>query len=111
MKVAVTGANGFVSRILRNFLHENKINVLAISRKNFRKHVTEIKITSRNLLEPKLQSKLKNYDVIVHLVGIGRQSPDATFEEVNLNLTKNVIKTCKKAGVKKIIFISGLGVS
>ena len=111
MKVAVTGANGFVSKILRNFLHENKINVLAISRKNFRKHVTEIKITSRNLLEPKLQSKLKNYDALVHLVGIGRQSSEATFEEVNLNFTKNVIKVCKKAGVKKIIFISGLGVS
>ena len=92
MKVAVTGANGFVSRILRNFLHENKINVLAISRKNFRKHVTEIKITSRNLLEPKLQSKLKNYDVIVHLVGIGRQSPDATFEEVNLNFIRYLLE-------------------
>ena len=33
------------------------------------------------------------------------------FEEINLNLTKNVIKACKNAGIKKIIFISGLGVS
>jgi len=109
--VVVTGANGFVGKNLRNFLHKNKINVLGVSRKNFRKHTSEVRITSTNLLEPKLQTKLKNYDTLIHLVGIGRQSPKSTFEEINLNMTKNVIKACKNAGIKKIIFISGLGVS
>ena len=109
--IVVTGANGFVGKNLRNFLHKKKINVLGISRKNFRKHSSEVKITSTNLLESKLQTKLKNYDVLVHLIGIGRESPKSTFEEINLNLTKNVIKACKNAGIKKIIFISGLGVS
>jgi len=109
--IVVTGANGFVGKNLRNFLHKNKINVLGVSRKNFRKHTSEVSITSTNLLEPKLQTKLKNYDALIHLIGIGRQSPKSTFEEINLNLTKNVIKACKNAGIKKIIFISGLGVS
>jgi len=109
--IVVTGANGFVGKNLRNFLHKNKINVLGVSRKNFRKYASEVKITSTNLLEPKLQTKLKNYDALVHLIGIGRQSSKSTFEEINLNLTKNVIKACKNAGIKKIIFISGLGVS
>ena len=109
--VVVTGANGFVGKNLRNFLHKNKINVLGVSRKNFRKHTSEVSITSTNLLEPKLQTKLKNYDTLIHLVGIGRQSPKSTFEEINLNLTKNIIKASKDAGIKKIIFISGLGVS
>ena len=110
-RVAVTGANGFVGKNLRNFLYKNKINVLGVSRKNFRKHTSEVKIISTNLLESKLQTKLKNYDALVHLIGIGRQSPKSTFKEINLNLTKNVIKACKNAGIKKIIFISGLGVS
>ena len=109
--IVVTGANGFVGKNLRNFLHKNKINVLGVSRKNFRKHTSEVSITSTNLLEPKLQTKLKNYDTLIHLVGIGRQSPKSTFEEINLNLTKNIIKASKDAGIKKIIFISGLGVS
>ena len=109
--IVVTGANGFVGKNLRNFLHKNKIKVLGVSRKNFRKHASEVKITSTNLLEPKLQTKLKNYDALIHLIGIGRQSSKSTFEEINLNLTKNVIKACKNAGIKKIIFISGLGVS
>jgi len=109
--IVVTGANGFVGKNLRNFLHKNKIKVLGVSRKNFRKHASEVKITSTNLLEPKLQTKLKNYDALIHLIGIGRQSSKSTFEEINLNLTKNVIKACKNAGIKKIIYISGLGVS
>ena len=58
--VVVTGANGFVGKNLRNFLHKKKINVLGVSRKNFRKHASEVKIISTNLLEPKLQTKLKN---------------------------------------------------
>jgi len=110
-RIVVTGANGFVGKNLRNFLHKNKINVLGVSRGNFRKHTSEVSITSTNLLEPKLQAKLKNYDALVHLIGIGRQTPKSTFKEINLNLTKNVVKAAKNAGIKKIIFISGLGVS
>ena len=111
IRIVVVGASGFVGKNLRKFLHELNLDVLAISRKNFRKHASEVKITSTNLLEPKLQTKLKNYDALVHLIGTGRRSPKSMFEEINLNLTKNVIKACKNAGIKKIIFISGLGVS
>ena len=110
-RIVVVGANGFVGKNLRSFLNESKLDVLAISRKNFRKHPSEVKIISTNLSDPKLQSKLKNYDALIHLIGIGRQTPKSTFKEINLNLTKDVIKTCKNAGIKKIIFISGLGVS
>jgi NADH dehydrogenase len=109
--VAVTGANSFVGKSLRKFLHKNKVNVLGISRKNFGKHSTETKVQSKNLQEQQLQKKLKNYDVLVHLIGIGREVPKSTFEEINVNLTKNAIRTCKNAGIKKIIYISGLGVS
>ena len=109
--VAVTGANSFVGKSLRKFLHKNKVNVLGISRKNFGKHSTETKVQSKNLQEQQLQKKLKNYDVLVHLIGIGREAPKSTFEEINVNLTKNAIMTCKNVGIKKIIYISGLGVS
>ena len=110
-RIIVVGASGFVGKNLRNFLYKNKLNVLAISRKNFREHLSEVKIISTNLTDPKLESKLKNYDALIHLIGIGRQTSKSTFEEINLNLTKDVIKICKNAGIKKIVFISGLGVS
>ena len=109
--VAVTGANGFVGKNVRKFLYKNEVRVLGISRKNFVKYPTETKAQSKNLLEQQLQKKLKNYDALVHLIGIGVESSGSTFEEINVNLTKNTIKLCKKSGIKKIIYISGLGVS
>ena len=110
-RVAITGANSFVGKNVRKFLYKKKVSVLGISRKNFSKYSTETKIQSRNLLEQRLQKKLKSHDALVHLIGIGKETQKATFEEVNIQLTKNVISCCKKSGVKKIIYISGLGVS
>jgi len=110
-KVVVTGANGFVGKNVRKFLYKNEVRVLGISRKNFVKYPTETKAQSKNLLEQRLQKKLKNYDALVHLIGIGVESSGSTFEEINVNLTKNAIKLCKKSDIKKIIYISGLGVS
>ena len=110
-KVVVTGANGFVGKNVRKFLYKNEVRVLGISRKNFGKYSTETKAQSKNLLEQQLQKKLKNYDALVHLIGIGVESSGSTFEEINVNLTKNTIKLCKKSDIKKIIYISGLGVS
>ena len=110
-RVAVTGSSGFVGKSVRKFLYKNKVRVLGISRKNFAKYSTETKAQSKNLLEQRLQKKLKSYDALVHLIGIGIESSGSTFEEINVNLTKNTIKLCKKSGIKKIIYISGLGVS
>ncbi len=108
--ITITGANGFVAKNLRNLLSKNHIKVIAIARKTFQKHHTEIVVLSETLLEKGLQNKLRNCDALVHLIGIGKQSSKYNFED-NVDLTKNMIKTCKKSGFKKIIYISGLGVT
>ncbi len=108
--ITITGANGFIAKNLRNFLSKNHIKVIAIARKTFQKHHTETAVYSKTLLEKGLQNKLKNCDALVHLIGIGKQSSKYNFED-NIDLTKNMIKTCKKSGIKKIIYISGLGVT
>ena len=108
--ITITGANGFVAKNLRKFLSKNHIKVIAIARKTFQKHHTETAVYSKTLLEKGLQNKLRNCDALVHLIGIGKQSFKYNFED-NIELTKNMIKTCKKSGIKKIIYISGLGVT
>jgi len=108
--ITITGANGFVAKNLRNFLSKNHIKVIAIARKTFQKHHTETVVYSKTLLEKGLQNKLRNCDALVHLIGIGKQSSKYNFED-NVDLTKNMIKTCKKSGIKKIVYMSGLGVT
>ena len=110
LTISITGANGFVAKNLRNFLSKNHIKVIAIARKTFQKHHTETVVYSKTLLEKGLQNKLRNCDALVHLIGIGKQSSKYNFED-NIDLTKNMIKTCKKSGIKKIVYISGLGVT
>ena len=108
--ITITGANGFVAKNLRNFLSKNHIKVIAIARKTFQKYHTETMVYSKTLLEKGLQNKLRNCDALVHLIGIGKQSSKYNFED-NVDLTKNMIKTCKKSGIKKIVYMSGLGVT
>ena len=109
--VVIIGASGFVARNFRKFLYEKNLKVISISRKNFKSFPTETKIISKNYSEKDLIPKVKNCSALFHFVGIGNQSIKTTFESVNYEFTKHIISLCKKAKIKKIIYLSGLGVS
>ena len=47
----------------------------------------------------------------MHLIGIGTESVGKNFQEVNIELTKKAVDICKQSKIKKIIYLSGLGVS
>ena len=53
----------------------------------------------------------KIVDVLIHLVGIGKQSVKIDYDMVNIEFTKHIVNLSKKAKIKKIIYVSGLGVS
>jgi uncharacterized protein YbjT (DUF2867 family) len=107
--VVITGANGFVGRNVGMFLSKNGFQTISLVRKgktvNFGKA-----ITSETLSETNLVSKIRGADALLHFIGQGRQTVDLDYEKVNVCLTRNAIALCKKAKIKKIIYISGLGV-
>jgi nucleoside-diphosphate-sugar epimerase len=107
--VVITGANGFVGRNVGMFLSKNGFQTISLVRKgktvNFGKT-----ITSETFSETSLVSKIRDDDALLHFIGQGRQTVDSDYEKVNVGLTKNVIALCKRAKIKKIIYISGLGV-
>ncbi len=107
----VTGASGFVAKNVRKFLFENNIKTISVSRKNFQKFKNETKIVSKNYDEKIILPKIKNSNALIHLVGIGKQTVDNDYSLINLEFTKKIIDLCKKANIKKILYISGLGVS
>src|SRR4029077_16073384 len=57
-----------------------------------------------------LASKIKGSDAFLHFIGQGRQTVDSDYDAVNVSLARNAVALCKKAKIKKIIYISGLGV-
>jgi len=111
LRIGVTGPNGFIAKNVRNLLNKKGIKLFGISRRNFQNYKGETKIISSNFTTTNILHKLKNCDALIHLIGTGRQTVDSTFEDVNVNLTKKIIQLCKSAKIKKIIYMSGLGVS
>ena len=110
-KIIVTGASGFVSRNLRKYLSKQNIELISISRNNFKQFKYESKIISKNYNEKNLLKKIKNSETLIHLVGIGKQSVDIDYNLVNTEFTNRIVRLSKKAKIKKIIYLSGLGVS
>jgi len=111
LRIAVTGANGFVAKNVRKLLANEGVNLFCISRKNFSSYKSETKIISPNLSISDIAPKLKNCNALVHLIGTGRQTANSTYEHTNVENTKKIIQLCKKSKIKKIVYISGLGVS
>ena len=109
-QIVITGANGFIARNLRRFLNEKKIATICIARRNFRNYKSETKIISTEFSHIPI-SKLKNSNSLIHLIGIGKETPENSYQSANIELTKKIIRLCKKAKIKKIIYNSGLGVS
>ena len=112
LKVVITGANGFVGKNVGKALAKKGISIIGIVRKGKGSSINfgDV-ISSKDLSENYLVSKLHGYSVLLHFIGKGKQTVDSDYQTVNVGLTKNAIKLCKKAKIKKIIYISGLGVS
>ena len=104
--IAVTGSTGFVGTHLTKFLHEKNIPIISLVRKNHNR-ISEKNITFTDLEKI---SKIE-CDVLVHLIGTGSQTIDSDYELVNVQQTQKAVYLCKKFKIKKIIYVSGLGVS
>ncbi len=111
LTIGITGANSFVAKNFRKLLRKNKIPSVCFARKNFQNFSFETKVISSDYNEDKILPKLKKCDVLVHLIGIGKQTVNSDYLPVNVELTKKMVKLSKAAKIKKIIYNSGLGVS
>ena len=105
--IAVSGSTGFVGTNLREFFAYQKIPIISISRKKHKKFGYEKNIIFSDIDDiPKIHC-----DALVHLIGTGAQTKDSDYEMINVRQTQKIINLCKKSKIKKIVYISGLGVS
>jgi NADH dehydrogenase len=111
LKIVITGASGFVATNIRKYLSEKNIELISISRNNFKEFKNEQKIISKNYDEKTILPLIRNSYALIHLVGIGNQSIETDFNTVNTELTDHILNISKKAKIKKIVYTSGLGVS
>ncbi len=117
MKIFITGGTGFVGTAMVNKLLEkghslkllSKSQVIAEPKKEEKKEIFIGDVT-----DPKsFYGKMDGCDAVIHLVGIFRDFPSQgiTFEKLHFEATKNIVEETKKAGIKRYLHMSAIGVS
>jgi nucleoside-diphosphate-sugar epimerase len=111
MKVFITGSNGFIGSTLTNKLKLTH-TVIGHGRSSCNSLNTSDFLKVNIDSESNWKERLIGINTIVHLAAVAHNNsndPDY-INEVNVNGTVNLARQAAKAGVKRFIFISSIGV-
>jgi uncharacterized protein YbjT (DUF2867 family) len=114
MDIAIVGATGFVGSHLVSHLVEAGHRVIAISRDGRRLPAWGEAVEARGTdvaTGAGLDEALAGADAIVHLAAIPRESRSRRFEDVNVRGTKRVVAAAERAGIRRLVHLSVLGVA
>jgi len=106
MKIAITGATGFVGNNLTARLISEGHEVVRIARHE-RPNDAELVVSSLDDVDY-LAGVFAGCGVVAHCAGINRELGDQTYERVHVQGTQNVVEAAKRAGVQKIVLTSFL---
>lgn len=116
MKALVTGANGFTSSYMIKNLLSNGYKVKGLVRKTSNMELLDgldIELAYVDLAQDEIADDImKDIDVVYHIGAAFRVEgvPQKYFWDVNVEGTKKLLAAAKKAGVKKFIHCSTVGV-
>lgn len=112
--ILITGGTGFLGSHLVPRLTKNgeKIRCLVrdFKRAELLKQYPSVELVLGDVTNPEsLKEPMKDVETVIHLVSIIREKRNITFDKVNVQGTKNMIKATESVGVKLFIYISVLG--
>src|SRR5918993_2022594 len=106
MKIAITGATGFVGSHLVTRLSSEGHEVVRLAR---RTRSNEEDLITGNLTDVnQLVGAFNGCRAVAHCAGINREIGEQTYASVHVQGTRNVIEAARKAGVEKIVLMSFL---
>lgn len=106
MKVAITGASGFVGRHLADRLAAEGHETVLLDRRM--RGLAPQSFTTDLMNVAELAQAFAGCDSVAHLAGINYEVGDQTFARVHVRGTKNVLEAAKSAGLKKLLLMSFL---
>ena len=114
MKVFLTGATGFVGgHMLKRLLDEgHTVRALVRDPQRAAKRIQgNVEFLAGDVVSGAgLDAAMAGCDAVVHLVGIITEKGANTFEAVHHIGTRNVVEAAKRAGVRRFVHMSALGV-
>jgi len=106
MRIAITGANGFVGTHLTHRLESEGHELVLISR---RRRKDDDRVVPDDLSDvSRLKELFGGCKVVAHCAGINREIGKQTYRRVHVDGTRNVVEAAKAAGVEKIVLMSFL---
>jgi len=109
IKIVITGANGFVGSSLAKMLLCSGYEVTSLVRTGSNTELVE----NKNEIvyidyndENKLREIVSNSDVLIHTAAIVRAPNWKSFQEINIELTQQLIQICNESSLKQFIFLS-----
>ena len=112
MRIAVTGARGFIgTELLDSLLNNGNVEVTALTRGSTIGGASSACnwITTDYSLGS-LSEALKGVDVVIHLAGVRGTTDDPSDYSDNIETTENILKAMSLVGTKRIVFASTISV-
>ena len=113
MNILITGATGFIGRHLTGALsktHSIRCLVRKTSDISGLRNFTVEMAYGDLLLKDSLEPALDGIDLIYHLAGEVYSRHKSDYYKGNVLATRNLLEACKEKGLKRIIFLSSIGV-
>lgn len=116
-KIVITGGTGFVGRSVCEALAAADAGCrLVVPTRRLANGRTVVTLPTVDLVEADVHSTdemaalLQGADALVHLVAILHGSADA-FDRVHVQLARSLAAACARAGVRRVVHVSALGVA
>ena len=119
MRVLVTGATGFIGRVLVAELLKQNFDVSIVVRQKTNLFSDEVKrfVAGDFGNNPDFTASLAKVDCVIHLAGKAHVIDKAkaseldSFRKINRDLTLHLAKQAVDSGVKRLLFLSSIGVN
>jgi nucleoside-diphosphate-sugar epimerase len=114
-RLALTGASGYLGLKLAEAARERGFGVAGVVRSAEGAEALSASgarpVSAPDLNEEALTDAFHGAGLVIHLAGISAERGGATYEDVNLGGVRRVVRASLAAGVRRIVFLSGLGVA
>ncbi|HEU4836868.1 MAG TPA: NAD-dependent epimerase/dehydratase family protein [Pyrinomonadaceae bacterium] len=104
MRIAITGASGFVGSHLTTRLTGEGHEVVRIARHRIDDAIVRSSLENVD----RLTDAFAGCKAVAHCAGINREIGDQTYARVHVEGTRNVVAAAKTAGVEKVVLMSFL---